>query len=256
MLVVRRLLNRHGLQFGLVGLTISIAWIIRQTQGAAVFEVYQTVARPFQLKPTQQQILTTARVQELQGQVTELESQKQRLQELLGYVEAKAPEGLFAPVIGHSADHWWQQITVGRGAKDGVQVGFIATAPGGLVGRVVTVTDNTSRVLLLSDASNRVGVMVSRSRHMGYLRGQSSNQAVLQFFEKAPNIRRGDTIVTSSYSQLYPAGVMVGQVESIDFNKSPATEAVIQLAVPITYIEWVVLQPGKAVADAATGNNQ
>ncbi len=256
MVVLRRWLNRHGLQVGLLGVTIGIAWVVRQTQGVAIFEAYQAMARPFQTKPTQQQILTNARVQELQGQLVELESQKQKLQELLGYVEAKIPEGVVAPVIGHGADHWWQQITVGRGTKDGIQVGFMATAPGGLVGRVTEVTDHTSRVLLLSDPSHRVGAMVSRSRNMGYLRGQSSNQAVLQFFERAPNIRRGDTVVTSSYSQFYPAGVMVGQIESIDFNKSPAPEAVVQLAVPITYLEWVVLQPGMHGNHATTNTTR
>jgi len=255
MFVLRRWLNRHGLKLGLLGLTIGIAWIVRQTQGTAIFEAYQVVAHPFSSKLTKQQILTSARVQELQGQLEELENQKQHLQELVGYVQAKAPQGVVAPVIGHSADQWWQQITVGRGTKDGIDVGFIATAPGGLVGRVVHVTDHTSRILLLSDPSHRVGAMISRSRHMGYIRGQSANQAVMQFFEKAPNIRRGDTVVTSSYSQLYPPGIIVGQIESIDFNKSPAPEAVIQLSVPVTYLEWVVLQPGVRGDDTTTSTN-
>jgi rod shape-determining protein MreC len=256
MFVLRRWLNRHSSTVGLLSLVIGIAWIFRQTQGVVILEAYQALTRPFQPTLTQEQILTNARVQELQGQLAEMESQRQRLQELLGYVEAKLPEGIVAPVIGHSADQWWQQITVAKGYKNGIRVGFMATAPGGLVGRVVQVTDHTSRILLLSDPSHRVGATVSRSRHMGYIRGQSSNQAVMQFFEKAPTVRRGDVVVTSSYSELYPSGIVIGQIESIDLNKSPAPEATVQLSVPITHLEWVVLQPGKQTGNQSTQENQ
>ncbi|MCS6812749.1 MAG: rod shape-determining protein MreC [Cyanobacteria bacterium] len=255
MAILRRWLNRHGLYAGLIGIAVGTAWVVRQTQGAVILDAYYTLVAPFQRMPTQEQVLTNARVKELQGQIAELESQTQRLQELLDYRSTKVPQGIVAPVIGHGADHWWQQITVGRGRRDGIQVGYIATAPGGLVGRVVQVTNSTSRVLLLSDASHRVGVMVSRSRHMGYLRGQTSNRAVFQFFEKAPSIRRGDVVVTSSYSNHYPAGIVVGTIESIDLNKSPSPEAVVQLSVPITYLEWVVLQPG-IQPDRPSANNE
>jgi len=80
-----------------------------------------------------------------------LRSQNQKLKELLGYTAPQTPQGIAAPVVGRSADHWWQQVTLGRGTQAGIQVGLIVTAPGGLVGRVISVTPNTSRVLLISD---------------------------------------------------------------------------------------------------------
>jgi rod shape-determining protein MreC len=244
MYIIRRWWERHALQILLVSLALIAAWAIRQTQGAAIFEMYQVITLPFQSEPTQAERLGNARMLELQARVVELESQNQKLKELLDYAPpAEKRRGIAAPVVGRSADHWWQQVTLGRGSQVGIQVGFIVTAPGGLVGRVIGVTPNTSRVLLISDPSSQIGVTISRSRYVGFLQGQSASYAVMQFFDKVPDVRRGDVVSTSPYSQIFPSGLPVGRVESVNMNKSPAPEAVIALSAPIPYLEWVVVYP-------------
>lgn len=243
MYILRRWWDRHGIQVVLAGLTLSAAWFIRQTQGAALFETYQLLTRPFQSSPTAEERIENARILELQERLVELENQNQKLQELLGYVKAQKQQGILAPVVGRSADHWWQMMTLGRGSRDGIQVDYIVMGPGGVVGRVVHVTPNTSRVLLLTDPSSRVGVTISRSRHMGFLRGQGSTRVVMQFFDKVPDVRRGDVVSTSSVSKLFPASLPVGRVESVNLDKSPAPEAVVELSAPIGYLEWVIVSP-------------
>jgi len=134
-------------------------------------------------------------------------------------------------------------VTLGRGSSEGIKVGSIVMAPGGLVGRISSVTPNSSRVLLLSDATSRVGAVLSRSRSMGFIRGQGSNRAVLQFFDKVPDVKRGDVVSTSPVSQLFPPGLPLGRVESVNLDKSPAPEAVIELTAPVSYLEWVIVYP-------------
>jgi rod shape-determining protein MreC len=185
----------------------------------------------------------TVRERELAQRLIELESQNHQLQELLGYVTKNPGDGVVAPVIGRSADHWWQQIVLGRGSNDGIQVGFIVSGNGGIVGRVTQVTANTSRVLLISDPTSQVGVTISRSRFMGYIRGQAANRVIMEFFDKVPDVRPGDVVSTSAYSQLFPPGLPIGVVESVNLNKSPAPEAVIALSAPISHLEWVVVAP-------------
>jgi len=241
MLTVRRWWGRRGLQVGLIVLTLSIAWGLRQSEGGVIYELYRWLTLPFQSEQDVRSIaLENASLRELQGRLLELESQNQRLRQLLDY-SSEQTEGIVAPVIGRSADHWWQQIILGRGRNDGVAVGDVVSGTGGLVGRVTHVTPNTSRVLLITDPTSQVGVTISRTRMMGVLRGQAGNRAVMQFFEKEPNVRPGDTIATSPISQLFPAGIPIGQVESVDFRKSPAPEAVIELSSPIGYLEWVIV---------------
>lgn len=243
MFILRRWWDRHGVAIVLGGLTLSAAWLIRETQGAALFETYQLMSRPFQLGVTKEERITDARVNELQQRLVELEIQNQKLKELLDYSKTQKQKGIVAAIVGRSADHWWQQITLGRGSQDGIQKDYIVMGPGGLVGRVVSVTPNSSRVLLISDPTSKVGAAISRSRSMGFMRGQGSNRAVLQFFDKVPDVRRGDVVSTSSVSELFPPGLPLGRVESVNLDKSPAPEAVIELTSPISYLEWVVIYP-------------
>lgn len=246
MYALRRWWDRYGIQATLTGLALGTALLIRQTNGGVLAETYQWFTRPFQVKPSAQERIANAQMLELQQRLIELESKNQRLEELLGFTQAEKVKGVTAPVIGRSADHWWQQVTLGRGTNDGVKPNSVVLSPGGLVGRVSSVTSNTSRVLLLSDPSSRVGVTISRSRFMGFMRGKSGNRAVMEFFEKVPDVRRGDVVTTSSFSELFPAGIPVGRVESVDLTKSPAPEAVIELSAPINYLEWAVIYPNTA----------
>ncbi len=246
MYALQRWWERYGIQATLAGVALGMALFVRQTQGGVLLETYQLVTRPFHSNPTQPDRLANAQAQELQQRLIELESRNQRLEELLGFVSAKKTPGVAASVIGRSADHWWQQVILGRGSQDGIRVGSIVLSPGGLVGRVSNVTSHTSQVLLLSDPSSRVGVTISRSRYMGFMRGKSANRAVMEFFEKVPDVRRGDVVSTSSFSQLFPAGIPIGRIESVDLNKSPAPEAVIELSAPINYLEWATIYPNSA----------
>lgn len=243
MYIIRRWWDKNRWSAIAICLALAAAWLIRQTQGAAISELINTISRPFQSHPTQLE-LSDARTLELKARLVELESQNQQLKKLLNYrTAANNPQMILTPVIGRSADAWWQQVTLGRGAQSGIEVGFVVTAPGGLVGRIISVTANTSRVLLISDSSSQVGVTVSRSRYTGFLRGRSSTHAVMQFFEKVPDVRPGDFVSTSAYSQIFPAGIPVGRVETVNLQKSPAPEATIVLTSPLNSLEWVFVHP-------------
>ena len=256
MFTLRRWWDRHRLQIVLVTMALGSALLLRQTQAKIVFEAYQLIAGVFHSSQVQETVLANAQVQELQQRLTELESQNQKLRELVGYTAQNPKAGITAPVVGRSADHWWQQVILGRGSQDGVRVGYVAMAPGGVVGRVMSVTPSTSRVLLLSDPSSRIGVTISRSRFMGYLRGQSGNRAVMEFFDKVPDVRRGDVVSTSALSQLFPAGLPVGRVESVNLDKSPAPEATIELTAPVSFLEWAVIYPHTPNAESALPPSQ
>jgi len=225
----------------MIGVILITAWGLRQTQGAFILELYQAIANPLKAATPQEERLINARVLELQQKLVETERQSQQLQALLNYGKEQGKAGVTAPVIGRSADHWWHFVTLGRGSQQGIKPDAAVLGFGGLVGRVVSVTPNTSKVLLISDPSSRVGVLVSRSRQMGILRGLGSNQAVMQFFDKLPDVKPGDAIVTSNVSQLFNPGTPVGRVRSINLDKNPAPEAIIEITAPINNLEWVIV---------------
>ncbi|MHC5832472.1 MAG: rod shape-determining protein MreC, partial [Nostoc sp.] len=98
----------------------------------------QAITRPLEMLqsgPTPEERLRDARILELQTRIVDLESQKAKLQDLLGYVEKEplASRPIPARVVGRSADQWWQQVTLNRGTNVGIGEGFVVKADGGLV---------------------------------------------------------------------------------------------------------------------------
>ena len=243
MFSVRRWWQKHGLPIVLTIVVILLAWFMRQSDGVLISEIYALVSRPFQGAISIEERLTNSRIQELESQVIELEKQNQQLKRLAGYVEKQQEDTITAPIIGRSADYWWNQVLIGRGLNDGVKKGYIVTGVGGLVGRVIEVTPHSSRILLISDPTSSVGTSVSRSRNLGYIQGQDSQMVVMRFFEKVPDVKEGDIITTSSVSPLYPPGIPIGKVQSLALENGPAPEVIVELSAPLNYLEWVVIHP-------------
>lgn len=244
MLMFRRWWQRHGFSIVFVGVGLSAALVLRQTQGGVIQEFFALLANRGDAAEMRQDtellLLQNSKLRELQGRVEDLEQQNRQLQELVGYDGVTAVEAIAAPVIGRSADSWWQQITIGQGSNAGIRAGFVVTSTGGLVGRVTMVTPHSSRVMLVSDGNQQIGVMVARSRHQGFLKGLSDAKfATMTFYEKVPDVREGDQITTSNLSLFYPQGIPVGRVMGIDFNSGPAPVAKIELSAPLNILEWV-----------------
>lgn len=248
MFTIKRWWEHKTLQLAFLGLILGGAWTLKETNGELLMELYQSFVSPLTTlqssNPTENRI-RDAKLMELQTRIVELQTQNQRLQKLLGYVEKGVTSNrpVVARVVGRSADHWWQQVTVNRGAQVGIKPGFVVKAEGGLVGLVRTVTPHTSRILLISDATSQVGVTISRTAAKGILRGDYSGEGVLEFYEKVPNIKIGDLVSTSTYSRKFPPGEPVGKIKSLDLKKLPAPLAKVELFPPIRYLDWVTIYP-------------
>jgi rod shape-determining protein MreC len=259
MFTLRRWWEYKGLQIGLLALVVGSAWTLRETNGALLREIYQGITIPLQMPQSgaiPEQNIKDARFLELQTRIVDLESQNQKLKNLLGYREKETlpQKPIIARVVGRSGDHWWQQVILNRGTASGIQEGSIVKADGGLVGLVDSVTTNTSRVLLISDLKSQVGVTINRTSAKGILQGDASTEGVLEFYEKVPNVKIGDLVSTSTYSQKFPAGLAIGKIKSLDLKKLPASIAKVELFPPIRYLDWVTVYPQQDKQDLETPN--
>lgn len=250
--------NQYWTRFLLVGAVMGVAWGLSQTQGAVLEEMYFYLTRPLQFRTRRPpDWLSSARVLELQERLLEAETQNARLQDLLTTVEAREKKGeilIPAPIIGRSADQWWQQIRLGRGQRHGIDRGAAVTAAGGLVGYVVQSTPNTSKVLLISDPSSSVGAMVVRNRSQGYIRGKATDQVEMSFFDKDPGVKVGDVIVTSASSTLFLPGIPIGTIKEVQPNASPVPKAIIQLNAPVGRLEWVTVSPPRSFSSSESSS--
>jgi rod shape-determining protein MreC len=218
---------------------LGAAGLVKATQGAGLSDLNSALAGPFKTDGQAQQKLLDAQTGALQQRIQELEAQNRSLQSLLNLPTLPKHKKIAAPVLARSADNWWQQLMLGKGSADGIKINSVVVAPGGLVGRVMSVTPKTSRVLLVTDPTSEVGITVTRSRKVGILRGRGSRYGVLDFFEKTPDIQLNDAIATSTYSSLFPPGITMGRVTKLDLERLPTPQAIVEFAAPIENLEWV-----------------
>lgn len=108
-------------------------------------------------------------------------------------------------------------LTVDRGARQGIKSGDVAVWGGALAGKVTQVFDNYSLITPVSAPYQTTGVSCVDG-DSGTVTGSAAyfreNVCLLSFFGENSNISKGDTIVTSGMSDIYPAGLTVGKVYS------------------------------------------
>ena len=213
---------------------------VRLSKGAGVTDAYALLSRPFWPGSAQGEWIRSAQSLSDQTRLRQLDADNRRLRQLLG-LQHQAGQ-VSAPVISRDAGGWWQQLVIGAGAQQGIRPGLPVTAPGGLLGRVASVTPTTATVALLTDPGSRVGVWVGRAQRHGLLTGIGTSRPVLRFLQKDPGVRPGDVVVTSPASTLVPPNLTVGVIQSVDERAVPATEAVVQLSAPAEAVDWVQVQ--------------
>jgi rod shape-determining protein MreC len=220
---------------------------VRLSKGAFLTDAYALLSRPFWPGTAQREWLQSAQQLDQRSRLAQLEQDNQRLRTLLGLQRAN-PQEVTAAVISREPEGWWKQLVLGSGELQGIRRGDAVVGPGGLVGRVASVTPTTARVALLTDSSSRIGVWVGRTQSMGLLTGVNGSRPELRFLVKDPQVRPGDVVVTSPASTLVPPGMSVGVIQSVDEKAVPAPTAVVQLSAPVEAIDWVqvLVQPRQA----------
>ena len=211
---------------------------VRLSKGAVVVDAYAMLSRPFWPGPAQSEWLRSGQRLADQARLVELERDNRRLRQML-QLDRRSGGLVSAPVISRQPAGWWQQLELGKGRLDGLAAGAAVLAPGGLIGRVASVTPTTARVLLLTDGSSRIGVWVGRTQQHAQLQGLGTARPRLVFLEKDPGVRPGDVVTTSPASTLLPPNLTIGVLQTLDEQAVPAPEGLVQLSAPVDAVDWV-----------------
>lgn len=137
-------------------------------------------------------------------------------------------EGVGANVIGNDSGNWYKTFTIDKGTKHGVYENSVILSDGGLVGQVIDVsglsvsgtTALTSKVISIIDSRSAVSAEVARTGEVGIVKGdvELSNEGlcVLEITTgSGAEVIKGDQIITSQISDIYPPGIPIGTVEEV-----------------------------------------
>jgi len=159
-----------------------------------------------------------------------------------------------AQIIGAAASPDFRTLTIDKGTRDGLRPDMAVIAPAGIVGRIVVPSARSAKVQLLIDRNAAAGVIVERTRAQGVVVGSGDDRLQMQYVSEASDVAVGDLLVTSGIDTIYPKGLAVGRVESVEKNGPAFKRIVVKPAVDFSQLEevLVVLTPTPA-KDAASG---
>jgi rod shape-determining protein MreC len=120
------------------------------------------------------------------------------------------------PVIAEPGGLYVRSVLIGGGAHDGLGKGQAAMAGTGLAGRITEIGAWSARVLLITDLNSRIPVILEGTRTHAILAGDNSRSPYLMYLPKAATISPGDRLVTAGHDGVFPTGLPVGRVSSIE----------------------------------------
>ncbi|MBN2112536.1 MAG: rod shape-determining protein MreC [Acidimicrobiia bacterium] len=152
-------------------------------------------------------------VADLERQLAETESLQRRVEELEEILAIEPPgelDTVAARVLATGPSDFDAIRLIDKGRRDGITVDMPVIDEGGLVGRVVAVTETSARVRLITDPTMRVAVRVERTGETGILTGRGGGLLQLEMFNTQAALIEGDLLVTADGR--FPAGIPVARV--------------------------------------------
>lgn len=171
----------------------------------------------------------------------EVRLENERLRRLLDFKEAQEIATLPARVIAEDATSWFRTVTINKGGEQGVVEGMPVVVAEGVVGRVVRSSPHFARVLLITDASSAVASLLQDNRARGICRGKGEH-LVFDFVLRREEIKVGDRVVTSGMGGVFPKGLVVGEVKSVNRREFGLFQAIEVIpAVDFSHLEEVLV---------------
>jgi len=184
------------------------------------------------------------------------ESQHQNLQlrKLLNFQEEHqlAAHVTIANVIGRDANGFSRLIFIDHGSRDLIKVHDPVLTPGGIVGQVILASPFSAKIMLITDSHSSCDVLVQRTRERGILQGDNQELCQLSYLMRSADIQIGDTIITSGMDGVYPKGIPVGTVVSVDRgNESLCQKIAVQPFANLSGLEEIIV----SISNGQNNNN-
>lgn len=145
-----------------------------------------------------------------------IQAENKTLKEQLGVAENYLSYELVPGyVIQKDFSNYSKVIVINVGKKDGIENNMTVVTDKGLVGYVVSVEDNSSKVQTIVDTASAVSCLISNSEKSMVTRGilDSDKKIKGTYIDNDVVINEGDTIYSSGIGGIYPKNICIGKVK-------------------------------------------
>lgn len=166
--------------------------------------------------------------------------ENQRLNEMLGFADTVKMVIIPAKVLNKGVTPIYNSILIDSGENRGIENYYAVVTTKGVLGKTISVGDNTSVVHLINDVNFRMGVRLQKSRHSGILEPMTDRAGLIKEIPKTTEVEIGEEVLTSGFSDIFPKGFPVGTITQIqDIENSIYKNAVVKFYVNVNTVEEV-----------------
>ena len=185
---------------------------------------------------------------ELEQSLRELENIKSENETLKEYLDLTEKYGEYntipAYIINKDISNYSKTIVINVGSDDGIKENMTVIADQGLVGHVISVTNNTAKVRTIVDTSSSVSCSLSTTDESIVCKGTLEEESALKamYIPDDDGIIQGDSVETSGLGGIYPKGIHVGSIKRV-VNTRNATDryAIVETAVNFDKLDTVLV---------------
>jgi rod shape-determining protein MreC len=164
---------------------------------------------------------------------------------------------LVARVINSSVHLPYNYLTIDKGEEAGVKPNMAVVCDQGIVGVVVATSKHFAVVMPVLNRKFRVSAKFKKNNYYGSFEWSGTNYrtGVLNDIPLHVPIARGDTIVTSGYSNLFPEGLMIGIVEDYTVSMGTFYSINVRLSTDFKNLYYVYLISDNKLSERVTLEN-
>lgn len=152
-------------------------------------------------------------------QVEQLLQENERLRKLLVLRDRLSVQAQAAQVLYDMADPYTRKVVVDKGLLDGVSDGSPVLDEAGVLGQVTRAYPSISEVTLLTDREQSIPVLNTRTGARSLAFGDPAahaNGLEVRFMAASDDVQVGDLLTTSGVDGVYPPGLPVAQIDSVE----------------------------------------
>lgn len=184
------------------------------------------------------------------SQVEQLTLENSRLRQLLDLRSQLKVQGVSAEVLYDAADPFTRKVIIGKGLSQGIVLGSPVIDEFGVLGQVTLVHPLVSEVTLIIDRDLSIPVLNVRTgaRSLAFGDASGSGGLELRFMGSNTDVQQGDLLTTSGVDGVYPPGLAVARIDSIERRAESAFARIhcLPLALVSGARHVMVLQPQSA----------